>query len=255
MNLTAAIPILLLLAAAARAELKTEELEYKDGDAVLRGYLAYDDALEGKRPGVLIVHEWWGHDDYVRRRAEQVAKLGYVAFALDMYGKGVVAKTPQEAGPLAGKFRRDRKRSAAGLAALAAHPRVDARRIAAMGYCFGGAVALELARSGADVKAVVSFHGSLATDRPADAATLKAKVLVCNGADDTFVSAEEIAAFEKEMREAKADYQIVHYGGAVHSFTNPDADKRGMKGVAYNAAADRRSWELMRAFFLEVFGA
>jgi dienelactone hydrolase len=243
---------LFLLAAAARAELRTEEVEYKDGEAVLLGYLAYDDALAGPRPGVLVVHEWWGHDAYARRRAEDVARLGYVAFALDMYGKGVRAETPEQAAPLATKFRRDRKRAAAGLAVLRRHARVDPARIAAIGYCFGGAVALELARDGADLRGVVSFHGSLGTDRPAEASTFKAKVLVCNGADDAAVPREQVAAFEDEMRAARADYTIIHYGGAVHAFTNPEADRRGIRNVAYHAAADRRSFEHMKLFLAEV---
>ncbi len=249
--------LVLLPAAAARAGIATEVIEYKDGETVLQGYLAYDDAQEGKRPGVLVVHEWWGHDAYARGRAEQLAALGYVAFALDMYGKGIVTGDPKEAGSLAGPFRGDpdltRRRAKAGLAVLRAHARTDPDRVAAIGYCFGGTVALELARSGETLAAVVSFHGSLRTKRPADAATLKARVLVCNGADDGFVPAEELAAFTEEMRKAKADYQIVHYAGAVHSFTNPASDKHGIPGVGYNAAADRRSWAHMKLHLAEAF--
>lgn len=248
------IAILCLLSLAG---VKTKEIEYKDGDTLLLGYLAFDDSAKEKRPGVLVVHEWWGHDGYVRRRAEQLAALGYVAFALDMYGKGKLATTPQDASALASPFYGDaalaRGRAAAGLKVLAEQEAVDPKRLAAIGYCFGGRMVLELARSGADLKAVVSFHGSLETKRKADAATLRAKVLVCNGGDDSFVSEEEIAAFVGEMRAAKADWQLIHYGGALHSFTNPEADKRGIQGVAYHEAADRRSWQHMKGFLAEAF--
>jgi dienelactone hydrolase len=242
---------------AARAAIKTQEVEYRHGDVVLLGYLAYDDAAAGKRPGVLIAHEWGGHNDYVRRRAEQLAQLGYVAFALDMYGKGVKAANPQEASEMAGRFKADRGlmrgRAAAGLAELRKQPMVDRDRIAAMGYCFGGTVALELARSGADLDGVVAFHAGLATPAAADAKNVKGKVLVCHGAEDPFVSDAEVAAFRDEMRDAKIDYEIIAFGGAVHSFTNSDADKAGIKGSAYNEKADRRSWAAMQAFFKEIF--
>lgn len=248
----------LLLCLLALSDVKTREIEYKDGDTVLLGYLAFDDAAKEKRPGVLVIHEWWGHDDYVRSRAEQLARLGYVAFALDMYGKGTLAKTPEDASKLASAFYKDaelgRRRAAAGLEVLRKQEAVDPARLAAIGYCFGGRMALELARSGADLRGVVSFHGSLSTEKPAEAAALKAKVLVCNGGDDAFVSEEEIVGFVDEMRRAKADWQIVHYGGAVHSFTNPAADQRGIKGVKYHPDADRRSWEHMQGFFREVLG-
>jgi dienelactone hydrolase len=240
-----------------QAEVRTERIEYRHGTAVLEGYLAYDDALKGKRPGVLVVHEWWGLNDYAKRRAEQLARLGYVAFALDMYGKGMSTTDPKEAGRLAGLFRNDRTfgraRAAAGLDVLKSRPEADPARIAAIGYCFGGTVVLEMARAGADLRGVVSFHGGLATPNPADAKNIKGKVLVLHGADDTFASPVEIAAFQEEMRQAGVDWQMVYYGGAVHSFTNPDAGKAGIKGVAYNEAADRRSWCAMRNFFDEIF--
>lgn len=256
-------PVLLLallsLAAAARAEVKTREIDYKDGETALRGYLAWDDAAKEKRPGVIVVHEWWGHNAYARSRAEMLARLGYVAFALDMYGAGVSTKSPEEAGRLAAPFRKDadfaRRRARAGLDVLLAQPQVDASRVAAIGYCFGGAIALEMAREGMPLRAVVSFHGSLATLKPADARTLKAKVLVCHGGDDAFVPEEDIVAFQEEMRKAKADWQFIAYGGAVHSFTNPDAGGAGIQGVAYHKEADRRSWEHMRLFLAEACGA
>jgi dienelactone hydrolase len=249
---------LLAFAAAARAELKTKEIEYRQGDTLLQGYFVYDDRFEGKRPGVLVAHEWMGHNAYARRRAEQLAQLGYAAFALDMYGKGVMAKDPQEAAKMAQRFKDDRKltraRVNAALVVLKQQPQVDAQRLGAIGYCFGGLVALELARSGADVDAVVTFHGALDTPTPQDAKNIKAKVLVLHGADDPFVPDEHVAAFRDEMRNAKADYAIVAYGGAVHGFTNPDNAKSAMQGVAYNEKADHRSWQAMRDWFEEAFG-
>ena len=247
----------MLIPTGAMAEVRTERIEYRHGNAVLEGYLAYDVAGTGKRPAVLVVHEWWGLNDFARRRVEQLARLGYVAFALDMYGKGVSTTDPKEAGRLSGLFRSDspfrRARAAAGLNVLKGRPEVDPARIAAIGYCFGGTVVLEMARAGADLKGVVSFHGGLATPNPADAKNIKGKVLVLHGADDTFESPAEIAAFQEEMRQAGVDWQMVYYGGAVHSFTNQDAGKAGIKGVAYNEAADRRSWQAMRDFFDEIF--
>lgn len=243
----------------AMAEIKTEEIEYRHGDTVLQGFLAYDDAAGEKRPGVLIVHEWWGHNDYVRSRAEQLAKLGYVAFALDMYGKGVRTDDPEAAGKLARPFYQDtaltRERASAGLKILADHARVDRTKLAAIGYCFGGKVALELARSGADLAAVVSFHGSLGTAEPAGEGAVKATVLVCHGADDPFIPAAEKAAFLDEMKKAKADLIFVEYAGAVHAFTNPAADGIKLPGAKYDETADRRSWRHMRDLLEEKFGS
>ena len=253
-----AVAAVLLVAGVARAEVKTKDIEYKHGDVTLLGYLAYDDATAGKRPGVLVVHEWGGHSDYVRRRAEQVAKLGYAAFALDMYGKGVRAKSVEESAKMAGVFKKDRElmreRAAAGLAVLKKQEVVDGSRVAAMGYCFGGQVSLELARAGADLDAVVSFHGALDTPTPRDAKNIKGSVLVLHGAVDPFVPPEHVAAFEKEMTDAKVDYVLVKYANAVHSFTNPDADKANLDGSKYNAKADERSWREMQDFFGEIFG-
>lgn len=232
-------------------------VEYRQGDTVLEGYLAYDDALKGPLPGVLVVHEWMGLNDYAKRRAGQLADLGYIALAVDIYGKGVRAKDAQEAGALAGKYKADRKlmreRILAGLDFLKKHQLVDTKHIAAIGYCFGGTTVLELARSGADVAGVVSFHGGLATPNPDDAKNIKARVVVFHGADDPLVPPEEVAAFQNEMRKGGVDWQMVFYGGAVHSFTNPDAGGEPSKGVAYNEKADRRSWEAMRVFFGEIF--
>jgi len=239
----------------ARAEVKTEVVEYRHGDAVLEGYQAYDDSFQGKRPGVLVVHEWNGHNPYVRMRAEQLARLGYVAFALDMYGKGVLAKDAKEAAALAAIYKGDRMlmraRAAAGLDVLRNHARVDRTRLAAIGYCFGGTTVLELARSGADLVSVVSFHGGLDTPTPVDARDIKGKVLALHGGDDPYVPTKQVEAFQEEMRKGGVDWQFVSYGGAVHSFTNPEAGSDNSKGAAYNERADRRSWEAMKTFFAE----
>jgi dienelactone hydrolase len=246
-----------LAAASGAAAVKTEAVEYKDGNVVLEGMLAYDDAAKGAQPLVLVVHEWWGLNDYSKGRAKQLAELGYVAFAVDMYGKGVLAKTPDEAGKFAGQLRSDRKalrrRITAALDAVKGNARVDPKKIAVMGYCFGGTTALELARSGADIAACVSFHGGLDAADPNDAKSIKAKVLVLSGADDKSVPPAAVAAFADEMRLGKVDYQIVLYGGAVHAFTNPESGNDPSKNVAYNEKADKRSWQAMKDFFAEVF--
>lgn len=250
---------LMLLAAAAGAEGKvvTQTVEYADGDTVLEGYLAYDDATADPRPGVLVIHEWTGVGEYVKGRAEQLAGLGYVALAADIYGKGVRPSKPEDCGREAGKFKADRAllraRARAGLARLAAEPRVDKTRLAAIGYCFGGTSVLELARSGADFRVAVSFHGGLDAPRRDEAKNIRARILVCHGADDRFIPDADIAAFQKEMREGQVDWQMISYGGAVHSFTNPAAGDDPSRGVAYHAAADRRSWAAMLALFEEVF--
>lgn len=248
---------IVLLATAARAGVHTETVTYKHGDVVLEGYLAYDDGQSGKRPGVLVVHEWLGPNDHARKRAEMLAGLGYVAFACDMYGKGVRGTGPQDGPKLSAPFKEDRKlmraRAAAGLDVLRNHPNVDRSRLAAIGFCFGGTTALELARGGTDLRGVVGFHAGLGTSMPAQAGAVKAKVLVCHGADDPHVPPPEVQAFEAEMRKAGADWQLNAYGNAVHSFTNKAAHDRA-HGTEYNAEADRRSWQAMRDFFAEVFG-
>lgn len=239
------------------AELRTQAVPYDHDGARLIGYLAYDDTVKGPRPAVLVVHEWWGLNDYTKRRARQLAGLGYVALAADIYGDGVVAKDRTEAGALAGRFRGGdrsllRERVNAALKVLLDNPLVDRQRVAAIGYCFGGTTVLELARSGADIAGVVSFHGGLDTPRPAEAGTLKAKILVLHGADDPGVPPAQVAAFQDEMRKAGADWQLIMYGGAVHSFTNPDSGSDPSRGAAYNEKADRRSWEHMKIFFKEI---
>ncbi len=251
---------LMTLSGVAEAKIIAKTVDYRQGDTVLEGYLAYDDAAEGKRPGVLVIHEWNGLGKYVKHRVEQLARLGYVAFGADIYGKGIRPATPEAAAAEAGKYRGAdrrllRERARAGLDELRKQPNVDPRRIAAIGYCFGGTAVLELARSGADLEGVVSFHGGLDTPNPADARNIRAKVLVLHGADDPHVPPQQVAAFQEEMRKAGVDWQMVFYGGAVHSFSNPDSGSDPSKGVAYNAKADRRSWEAMKVFFAEIFGS
>lgn len=246
------------MTASASAALKTQTIEYKQGDALLEGYLAYDDAIKVKRPGILVVHEWKGLNKYARHRADMLAQLGYVAFAADIYGKGVRPQTTAEAGAAAGKYKSDRAllraRVNAGLDVLKSQPNVDTAQLAAIGYCFGGTAVLELGRSGADIKGIVSFHGGLSTPTPQDAKNIKAKVLALHGAADPFVKADEVAAFEKEMTDAKVDYRLIKYPGAMHGFTNPDNKGIDPPGVLYNEAADKASWIEMQKFFKEIFG-
>ena len=247
-----------LVASVARGEIKTQTLDYKDGDTALRGYLAYDDAVEGKRPGVLVVPEWWGVNDYPKSRAEQLAKLGYVALVPDIYGDGFVTDDVKVASQKAGAAKGAgwlRSRGKLALEQLRKHERVDPQNIAAIGYCFGGTTVLELARAGEDLKGVVSFHGSLETREPAQPGQVKTKILALHGAADPFVPPQQLEEFEKEMKSAKADYKVIQYPDAQHSFTNPDVDKIGLDGAKYNKAADEKSWKDMQEFFGEIFGS
>lgn len=255
---------LLGLTMSASAEVKTRTIEYKQGDTVLVGYLAWKtDSWEAKAPAVVVCPEWWGNDGYAHKRAEMLAAEGYVALAIDMYGKGDDGKAkttqdPAQAGKWAGEVNKDpallRARARAGYDLLASQANVDPKRIAAIGYCMGGTVALELARTGADLRAVVAFHASrIAAADPADNKRITGTVLICHGQDDGFCAPEEIARFHAQMKEAGVDYEFDSYAGAVHSFTNPGADKHGMPGVAYNEKADRRSWARMEGLFREVF--
>lgn len=241
---------------AAPAAVRNSTVAYQRDGVDFEGYLAEDDALPGRKPGVLVVHDWMGLGKFARGRADELARMGYVAFAADIYGKGVRPANPKEAGEQAAKYKSDRAllraRARAALDVLAGQASVDPRRLAAIGYCFGGMAVLELARSGAPLAGVVSFHGSLDTPRPADARDIKGRVLVLHGADDPHVPARDVAAFEDEMRAAGVDWQLVSYGGAVHAFTNPAAGSDPAKGAAYHERADRRSWEAMKAFFAEV---
>lgn len=248
---------LLLSATAALAAVKTKEIEYKQGDTTLQGYLAWNDSAKGKVPGVLVVHEWWGHNAHARRQAERLAKAGYVGFALDMYGKGKVATHPADAQTFAAESMKDpaaqKARFDAALDLLKQDPHVDPARIAAIGYCFGGGVVLNMARAGEDLQAVVTFHGALATDHPAEKGMIKPRILVNTGDADPFVPADQVAAFETEMKAAGANYQVLHYAGAKHSFTNPDAATYGMEQLAYDADADKKSWAAMLKMFKDVF--
>ena len=244
-----------LLCSTSFAELKTQTVEYKDGTTALEGYLAYDDSFTGKRPGVLVVHEWNGLGHYAQGRCDQLAKLGYVAFAADIYGKGVRPATADEAKTESGKFYADRKllraRVNAGLNQLEKNELVDTTKVAAIGYCFGGTTVLELGRSGANIKGIVSFHGGLGNPSPADDKNIKAKLLVCQGGADKFTLGD-VPAFKKSLKDAKVDFKFVSYPGAVHGFTNPE-NTGSMPGVKYDAKADKGSWKEMMAFFKKIF--
>ncbi len=241
--------------AASHAGIVEKAVEYESAGEVCEGWQAFDDAVEGERPGVLICHQWTGLTDYEKRRARMLAEMGYSVFALDIYGKGVRPQPP-ESGKMAGKFKGDRAlyrtRLNDGLAVLKGFAQTDPERLAAIGYCFGGTGVLELARSGADIDGVVSFHGGLSTPTPEDAAAIRCEVVVLHGAVDPYVPADEVAAFHREMLGANVAYTFTAYPDAVHAFTQDFAGDDPSKGAAYNAEADRRSWEAMRAFFARV---
>ncbi len=235
-------------------------VSYKSDDVTLKGYLAYDPGIKEKRPGILVVHEWWGQNEYARKRARMLAELGYTALAVDMYGEGKIAAHPKDAGQFAQELWDNmavaKARFLAAMAVLKRHETVDPSRIAVIGYCFGGGVAIQMAREGIDIDGVVSFHGSLATDRPAKKDNVKAKILVAHGADDKFVTPEQVEEFRKEMDNAGVTYIFIEYSGATHSFTNPEADKNAKKfniPIAYSAEADKKSWSDMQQFFNEIF--
>jgi dienelactone hydrolase len=235
--------------------MKIETLTYSSGETKFHGYLA-DPEGSGRRPGVLVAHEAPGLNDHPKRRARMLAELGYVALAVDMYGNGRVAGKGEDAQQLMAPLREDvprlRRHVRAGLDALAALPNVDPKRLGAMGYCFGGLAVLELARMGAPLAGVVSFHGILATKTPEDAKNITAKVLVCTGAEDPLVPPEQVAAFSVEMTKGGVDWQVITYGGAKHAFTNPEANRPPV--LQYDDAADARSWEAMRSHWFELFG-
>jgi dienelactone hydrolase len=245
----------------AEAKMVTQDVLYEESSIVLQGFLAYDDSVKAEtQPGIVIVHEWTGLGDYVKGRAKQMAALGYVAFAADIYGRGIRPTNPTAAAAEAGKYKSDRNKMRARIQAAVDKLKflklADNNRLGAMGYCFGGTTVLELARSGSpDVKAVVSFHGGLETPMPANEKTFKAKVLALHGGDDPYVTRKEAEGFQAEMSIAKADWELVVYGGAVHSFTNPEAGNDNSKGAAYNKRADERSFQAMKAFFAETLGA
>jgi len=262
--ITILFSLLLILSCSETQEQKTElaeqEVEYISEGTILKGFLVYDKKIEGKRPGVLVVHEWWGHNDYARNRARMLAELGYTALAVDMYGDGKKADHPEDAQKFAGAIFSNVKigedRFSAAYDFLKDQETVDSNNIAAVGYCFGGAVVLHMARIGMDLKAVASFHGGIQAITPAEEGKVKAVILVCNGADDPFVTQEQIDAFRKEMDSAKVQYEFVNYEGAIHSFTSPAADSLGKKfnmPFAYNEKADKESWQEMQNVFNKVF--
>ena len=239
--------------------LKEENITYKLDSITMDGYVVYDENIEGKRPAVLVVHEWWGLNDYSKMRARELAKLGYIAMAVDMYGNGRRADNPTDAGNLAMPFYQNPKMAKtnfdAALNKFKTYSQVDGNNVAAIGYCFGGGVLLNLARMGEDLKGVVSFHGSL-VGTPADKNLLKAKILVCHGAADPFVPQAEVDQFKKQMDSIGATYTFKAYDGATHAFTNTNATAMGQKfnlPIAYNAAADTASWNEMKGFFKNLF--
>lgn len=248
-----------LVAATAAAKVQTKPVEYRGGGADLQGFLAWDDSAKGSRPGVLVIHEWWGLNEHARAQAIRLAQAGYVAFAVDMYGKGRVATHPADAKAFAQEATKDPDVTAArfdaGLAVLKQQPQVESGKIAAFGYCFGGGVALNQARAGEALSAVVTFHGSLQPARgPARPGAVKPAILVLTGAADPMIGPEKVQAFEREMKDAGANAKVIAYPNAKHAFTNPDAGKAGMEGLAYDAAADQQSWEAAMAFLKQVFG-
>jgi dienelactone hydrolase len=246
------------LLATGEAAVQTKTLQYKVGDQEFIGHLAWDDSVSGKRPGILVVHEWWGLNDYARGRADQLAKLGYVAFACDMYGGGKTAEHPSEAGQMATQVRQNveewQKRANVALDLLKQQPQCDPSRLAAIGYCFGGSTALMLAYSGADLDAVVTFHAGIPLPTPEQARAIKASLVICNGALDSLIPEKTIQQFRKALDDAHVDYEIDYYAGSKHSFTVPDADKHGIPGLSYNKKADERSWNRMLRLFEEKFG-
>lgn len=250
-----------LALSAAHAAVQGNEVSYQADGVTLKGYIAYDDALKGKRPGVLVVHEWWGHNEYARKRARMLAEQGYTALAVDMYGDGRQANHPDDAGKFAAEVSKNmpvaKARFEAGMAVLRKHKTVDAKEIAAIGYCFGGGVVLNMARLGVDLKGVASFHGSLTTDNPAQRGMIKARIVSFTGEADPMIGADKVAAFKHEMEAVGADFRFVTYPGVKHAFTNPDADELGRKfnlPLAYNAEADKDSWEQLAIFLREVLG-
>lgn len=248
---------------AAQAAIKEEPVTYKDGDTTMKGFIVYDDAVKGKRPGIVVVHEWWGITKHVRDEARRFAGQGYTAFIADMYGDAKTADNPKDAGALAGSVRKNpaamQSRFNAAKDTLSRHATVDASKIGASGYCFGGSVVLDMARAGADLKGVTAFHASPGAAGPAaSSGKVKAKVLVLNGADDPFIKPDAVEAFKKEMDAAKVDYRYINYPGAVHAFTNPEATEAGKKfnlPLAYNAEADKQSKAEADKFFKAAFGS
>jgi dienelactone hydrolase len=255
-----AILMLILVSSVTHAEIIGKVVEYTANNVALKGYIVYDTALKEKRPAVIVVHEWWGVTDYPKKRAEMLASLGYVAFAVDMYGNGKVADNPGDAQKFAGESMKDlsllKAKFLAAIELLKKNKHVDSTRIAAIGYCYGGGVVLNMARAGVDLKGVVSFHGSLATTTSTQKGNVKAKILVCNGGADKFILENDIKNFKQEMKAADADFKFLSYKGALHAFTNPAATELGKKfnmPIAYNESGDKRSWKEMRRFLKAIF--
>jgi dienelactone hydrolase len=247
-----------LLPALAHAEVKTREIEYKQGQTTLQGFLAWEDTVKGMRPGVLVVHEWWGLNDHAREQAKRLAAAGYLAFAIDMYGKGKLATHPNDAKAFVAEATAspatEKARFDAALAVLKKQPQVNPKQIGAVGYCFGGGVALDMARAGEPLAFVATFHGSLAAKEPAKKGAVKARLLILHGADDPMVDAKAVSAFKEEMTNAGAKYDIIEYQGAKHAFTNPDAGKFGVPGLEYNAKADQESFAALLKMLNDLFG-
>ena len=260
LHLLATVAALCAVTRLAHAEVKTQEVDYKQGATVLQGFVAWDDAVtsKGKRPGVIIVHEWWGHNQHARNQALRLAKAGYVGFALDLYGKGKLAKHPEDAKAFIAEATKDpgavRARFLAAVAQLKKVPQVDAAKIAAIGYCFGGGVVLDMARSGEDLAAVATFHGSLSSDLTAKKG-IKPRILVMTGGDDPMIDAAQVESLRKELTAAGARFEIISYPGTKHSFTNPDADKAGVAGLGYSPTADKESFAALINMLREVFGS
>jgi len=254
------LPLFLITLSSAQlvqAELQTETINYHDGDAPLQGYLVWDDAIQGPRPGIMVVHEWWGLNDYARERANQLAKAGYVAFAADMYGNRQVTKHPSQAQEwmkvITGDVDGWRKRAELGLTQLRDHPTSNPDKLAAIGYCFGGATVMQMAYAGADLQAAVSFHGSLPAVSEQDGGNIKARILAFHGDADAFTPKKNVDAFEASLEQAGADWQLLVFGGVRHSFTNQDAANYGIPNLEYNAEADTASWDYMQSYFKRVF--
>lgn len=241
----------------ANAGVVSEKVTYKDGKTTLNGHLYYDDSIKGKRPGVLVIHEWWGLNDYARQRAKQLAEMGYVAFAADMYGDGKVTTHPKEAKAWMTEITSNLdgwvSRANMALALLRKNSRVDSSKTAAIGYCFGGATVVQMAYSGADVNGVVSFHGSLPPASADQVKNIKSSIMVAHGDADGFVPPEKVAAFKSALAGSNVDWQFISYGGARHAFTNPGAGEYGIENLKYDAKADKRSWQAMQNFFAEIF--
>lgn len=243
-------------AAAADADVRTKDIRYQDGDVVLTGVLAWDDSVSGERPGVLVVHEWWGLNDHARANAKRLAEAGYVAFAVDMYGDNKVTNHPSDAKAWMTQVTSDmglwKRRFQMGLDVLSGQPQVAAGDVAAAGYCFGGTTVMQMAYAGADLKAVISFHGSL-PPAPEGVSSIRPRVLIAHGRDDAFIPRERVTAFQDSLDRIGADWEMTIYSGTRHGFTNPDAGQYGIDNLAYNEVADRRSWAAMLKLLSEVF--